>query len=40
MFSFVRTAVGGFDPPIAQTKGPVERKSSSDFQLDPSFAGL
>ena len=30
---------GGFDPPIAQTKGPVERKSSSHFQLDLSFCG-
>ena len=31
--------LGGFNPPVAQTKGPVERKSSSHFQLDPSFFG-
>ena len=29
----------GFGPPIAQTTGPVDRKSSSHLQLDPSLSG-
>ena len=36
-FSF--EPLGGFDPPIAQTKGPVKRKSSAHFRLDPSLCG-
>ena len=34
LFSF--ELLTGFDLPMAQTKGPVKRKNSSRFQLDPS----
>ena len=37
--SFSFEPLGGSDPPIAQTKGFVNRKSSSYFQVDPSLYG-
>ena len=36
---FLFEQLGGFDPPIAQTKGPVKREKLVHYRLNPSICG-